>query len=482
MEGNSSSIFKTNVTLDQVMDFFNLTLANVTNESEVSQIHLFDLYEAYKTREKEQLLTYKWVAYILGILIILSNLTVVISSGLILKKGQQPKSTYLLLGNVSLADTIIGISIIFGASVDNSMSSNQLCIFQLGMLVCPAMVSIFSVGLIAIDRYIYILHGLYYQRWFNTTRVRIGIVCIWIIGTILGFMPVTGWVNHEPIDARCSYVAVYPGSLILFNSLLSTIPIIIVTILYSVILLQALKTQNNIKATEKSVKGSLDSTDEPKLRIYRGNTKITNTFKQPTKSNGCRLKRSASFNMNDGHYCLKQPTITRSKSNDDLNISTINTSLPYIERIQTSKTRHESNFSVCTVESSYSYGHSLEDITKTKNGHCFVKSWKRKRKAKEPPNKWRAVSIVMLTTFSFIVTWMPFFIIVSFYVLCEEKLTNPRCLQQRYLLMGPVAALAFTNSVFNPLIYAWWHKGFQRSIKKYFERYCRQYFCKDDFR
>lgn len=50
------------------------------------------------------------------------------------------------------------------------------------MLVCPAMVSIFSVGLIAVDRYIYILHGLYYQRWFNTTRVRIGILIIWMIG------------------------------------------------------------------------------------------------------------------------------------------------------------------------------------------------------------------------------------------------------------------------------------------------------------
>lgn len=87
MDANVSSIFKTNVTLDQVMNFFNLTLANVTNDSEVSQIQLFDLYEAYRTREREQLLTYKWVAYTLGALIILSNLTVVISSGLILRKG-----------------------------------------------------------------------------------------------------------------------------------------------------------------------------------------------------------------------------------------------------------------------------------------------------------------------------------------------------------------------------------------------------------
>lgn len=78
--------FKSNVTLDQVIDYFNLNLSNV-NQSEVTQIHLFDLYEAYRTIEKEQLLVYKSVAYIIGTLIILSNLTVVISSGLILRKG-----------------------------------------------------------------------------------------------------------------------------------------------------------------------------------------------------------------------------------------------------------------------------------------------------------------------------------------------------------------------------------------------------------
>jgi hypothetical protein len=77
----------TNVTFDQFVNFYNLSVSNLTNESEISQIHLFDLYEAYKTREREQLLMYKWVAYILGTLIVLSNLTVVVSSGLILRKG-----------------------------------------------------------------------------------------------------------------------------------------------------------------------------------------------------------------------------------------------------------------------------------------------------------------------------------------------------------------------------------------------------------
>ncbi|KAI8424916.1 hypothetical protein MSG28_006834 [Choristoneura fumiferana] len=124
--------FATNETLvKQVANFFNVSVANVTNQSEVAQENLFDLYEAYRTREKEQLVMYKTVAYVVGTLIILSNLTVVISSGLILRRGQQPKSTYLLLGNVSLADTIIGFSIIFGALIDNSMNSNPLCIFQI---------------------------------------------------------------------------------------------------------------------------------------------------------------------------------------------------------------------------------------------------------------------------------------------------------------------------------------------------------------
>ncbi|XP_035449784.2 melanocyte-stimulating hormone receptor isoform X2 [Spodoptera frugiperda] len=246
LEDTNITNFKTNVTLDQVMDFFNLNLSNV-NQSEVSQIHLFDLYEAYKTIEKEQLMVYKSVAYIIGTLIILSNLTVVISSGLILRKGQQPKSTYLLLGNVSLADTIVGFSLIFGVTVDNSVSSNPLCIFQIGMLVCPAMVSIFSVGLIAVDRYIYILHGLYYQRWFNTTRVRIGILCIWMIGIFISTLPAMGWTGRTFRDFRCWYIAVFPSALLLVLSIVVLSVIIMVCILYILILRSAVKAVDKIR-------------------------------------------------------------------------------------------------------------------------------------------------------------------------------------------------------------------------------------------
>lgn len=83
--GTIESVLEGNVTLTQMMHVLNLTGANVTsNDSAV-----FNLYEAWRSREKEQLIMYKWVAYVLGALIVISNLTVVISSGLILRKGRQ---------------------------------------------------------------------------------------------------------------------------------------------------------------------------------------------------------------------------------------------------------------------------------------------------------------------------------------------------------------------------------------------------------
>lgn len=66
------------------MSDFITNISLSVNESVVSRI---DYYETYNAAEKEQSLTYKWVAYVIGALIVISNIVVVISSGLILKKG-----------------------------------------------------------------------------------------------------------------------------------------------------------------------------------------------------------------------------------------------------------------------------------------------------------------------------------------------------------------------------------------------------------
>lgn len=50
------------------------------------------------------------------------------------------------------------------------------------MIVSATLTSAYSVVLIAVDRFLYILHGLQYQRWLYSNRARLLIVITWIIG------------------------------------------------------------------------------------------------------------------------------------------------------------------------------------------------------------------------------------------------------------------------------------------------------------
>lgn len=60
--------------------------SQIYNTSEV--FNLTVLFENYRIKEHEQYIAYRPVACTFGFLIMFSNLTVVISSGLILKKGE----------------------------------------------------------------------------------------------------------------------------------------------------------------------------------------------------------------------------------------------------------------------------------------------------------------------------------------------------------------------------------------------------------
>lgn len=276
-------------------------------------------------------------------------------------------------------------------------------------------------------------------------------------------MPATGLINRESKHCfRCDYVILFPGSLILLNSLLSIVPIVVVVGLYSIILVKAL---NNVKKIKKADKYQTQE-NESKLRINRANTNaktMTTVYdmKSP-RNNVTKLKRSASYSVNLNNIG-KSNGRPKSKSIDDL---TNHSDKPDDYNNEQTKSQYDSKFSVCTIETSCSDNYTLsnnnfENISK--------KNYKDKRKR---PNKWRAITVVMLTSGSFVCTWVPFFIIVIFYVLCEDKLTNPQCVHYRTLQSGPMAILAFFNSILNPLIYAWWHKGFQRTMINYFRKYC----------
>ncbi|XP_055678308.1 5-hydroxytryptamine receptor 1A-alpha-like [Lutzomyia longipalpis] len=190
---------------------------------------------------------------LLGVFIILLNLAVVISSGLILKRGQQPRSTYMFLGNVALSDLVTGIAVLFGNFYPNQYRDEHSCAIQIGMIVSSTVTSVYSVGLIAIDRFLYILYGLQYQRWIYPNRARILILFTWILGLIIGFLPAMGWRGDTDNGRVCWFIVLAPPELVLLTTILGLLPILLVVVLYGIILYHALRRVIELKKATQGV-------------------------------------------------------------------------------------------------------------------------------------------------------------------------------------------------------------------------------------
>ncbi|KAF5305046.1 hypothetical protein FQA39_LY09308 [Lamprigera yunnana] len=308
----------------------------------------------------------------LGTIIIVLNFVVVISSRLILKGGQQPTSTYMLLGNVALSDLVTGIAVVLAQVFPKQYSNHYTCLGQLGAVIASILASIYSVGLIAIDRYLFILHGLQYQTWVYPAKVKKFIIGTWIIGGVIGFLPLMGWYGDTKNGKICWFILMAPKELILLTVLVGIIPLAIVITLYSIILHRALK--KVIELTEAHTNRERLPAIENSLRIFHG--------------------KGSNFVAPDA----KQVTHVTSKK-------------MYL------------------------------------------------------PSKWKAIKVVVFTTGSFIITWFPYFVACLMYSYQCYDVHKEMCSMLRYLIAGPFSILGLVNSLINPVIYAWWHKGFRKFMK-----------------
>lgn len=97
----------------------------------------------------------------------------------------------------------------------------------------------------------------------------------------------------------------------------------------------------------------------------------------------------------------------------------------------------------------------------------FAKIFKKKPSPSvKPPSKWKAIKVVLFTTGSFVITWSPYFLTSIIYVYQCENIDSKKCKNLRIIIASPLAILGFTNSLINPIIYAWWHKGFRTYVQK----------------
>lgn len=109
----------------------NLTdaIANITITTEDPSVNYTGVMGA-----KLQFQLYDYIIPPVGVIILLLNLAVVISSGLILKRGAEPRTTYLFLGNVAMADMITSVAILLAQLYPREYRNDDMCMLQMGML------------------------------------------------------------------------------------------------------------------------------------------------------------------------------------------------------------------------------------------------------------------------------------------------------------------------------------------------------------
>lgn len=106
-------------------DFWNNGIG-LANDSAAESL-LTSPESSLSSSEQTQLLLYDIFIPLLGSLIIVLNLAVVISSLLLLRKGQQPYGTYLFLGNVAAADLLTGFAVIYGQYAPREIRGEDNC-------------------------------------------------------------------------------------------------------------------------------------------------------------------------------------------------------------------------------------------------------------------------------------------------------------------------------------------------------------------
>lgn len=98
----------------------------------------------------------------------------------------------------------------------------------------------------------------------------------------------------------------------------------------------------------------------------------------------------------------------------------------------------------------------------------------KKPQSAQSVTKWKAVKVVLFTSGSLSVAWLPFFVASFVYVWKCDKVKIPKCKDLEVLISGPLSVLGFVNTLINPIIYAWWHQGFRTSIKNIYGQFRRR--------
>ncbi|XP_013788303.1 alpha-1D adrenergic receptor-like [Limulus polyphemus] len=151
--------------------------------------------------------------------------------------------------------------------------------------------------MIGIDRFIFIVYGLYYNIWMTTKRAKIMIGVVWIQCFLIGFSPAMGW--SYPIDgSKCWYILVVKPANLIFTVIIGIfLPLGFIAVLYIFILFKALH-QTDVR---KSV-----TVEIPRENIEISEIRGQQNLSAITSENNIRRQKLAIGNQNSTRKTQKK--------------------------------------------------------------------------------------------------------------------------------------------------------------------------------
>ncbi|KAM9848745.1 sphingosine 1-phosphate receptor 4 [Aulostomus maculatus] len=171
-----------------------------------------------------------------SVFIILENFLVLVA--VISHIRHSSRWVYICIANITLSDLLTGAAYLVNICMSGSRTfrlTPALWLFREGMLFIALAASIFSLLLIAVERYTAIMKPLHQKSARKTYRIYGLVVLCWLLALVIGFLPLLGW-NCVCSLERCStLLPLYSKNYILFSLIIFFLILLAIGVLYGAI-------------------------------------------------------------------------------------------------------------------------------------------------------------------------------------------------------------------------------------------------------
>lgn len=172
-----------------------------------------------------------------SVFIILENLLVLVAVMSRIRRSQ--RWVYVCIANITLSDLLTGVAYLVNICMSGSQTfrlTPALWLFREGMLFVALAASIFSLLLIAVERYTTMMKPMPQKSTAKTYYRIYGLVALcWILALVIGFLPLLGWNCMCSLDRCSTLLPLYSKTYILFSLFIFFVILLAIGVLYSAI-------------------------------------------------------------------------------------------------------------------------------------------------------------------------------------------------------------------------------------------------------